>query len=127
MSIDLKARLRNKAFWVAMASAIGLLLQQLGINWLPDNYKDIVNTILVITTMLGITVDTSTTGIGDKVPIESNIEAQSSIDKSIDSTIPNAVQASNDNLASSKIQVADPNNVQVIGQEVSHISADKPQ
>jgi phi LC3 family holin len=128
MSIDLKARLRNKAFWVAMASAIALLIQQLGFkNLIPSNYADIVNSILSILVMLGIIIDPSTTGIGDKVPIESNIEAQSSIDKSIDSTIPNAVQASNDNLASSKIQVADPNNVQVIGQEVSHISADKPQ
>jgi uncharacterized membrane protein len=63
--IDWKARLRNKTFWVAMASAIGLLLQQLGFNFLPDNYKDIVNTVLVITTMLGITVDTSTNGISD--------------------------------------------------------------
>lgn len=63
--IDWKARLRNKTFWVAMASAIGLLLQQLGVNFLPDNYKDIVNTVLVITTMLGITVDTSTNGISD--------------------------------------------------------------
>ena len=66
-SIDLKARLRNKTFWVAMASAIAMLSQQLGVNVIPSNYADIVNTVLMILTMLGIVVDTSTTGISDQV------------------------------------------------------------
>lgn len=65
--IDLKSRLQNKAFWVAMASAVALLIQQLGLKILPSNYSDIVNTVLTILTMLGIVVDTSTTGISDKI------------------------------------------------------------
>lgn len=66
LGIDLQARLKNKAFWVAMASAIALLVQQLGLNIIPNNYTEIVNTILTILTMLGIIVDTSTPGLSDK-------------------------------------------------------------
>jgi len=75
LGIDLKSRLRNKTFWVAMASAIALLVQQLGLNILPTNYSEIVNTILTILTMLGIFVDTSTTGICDKVSTATNIDS----------------------------------------------------
>lgn len=67
LSIDLKARLKNKSFWVAMVSAIAILAQQLGLNIIPANYTEIVNTVLIILTMLGIVVDTSTTGISDQV------------------------------------------------------------
>ena len=66
-SIDLKSRLKNKAFWVAMASAIAILAQQLGLNIIPSNYTEIVNTVLMLLTMGGIVVDTSTTGISDQV------------------------------------------------------------
>ena len=66
-SIDLKSRLKNKAFWVAMASAIAMLAQQLGLYIMPSNYIEIVNTVLMILTMVGIVVDTSTTGISDQV------------------------------------------------------------
>jgi uncharacterized membrane protein len=73
-NIDLKARLKNKAFWVAMASSIAILAQQLGLNVVPSNYTEIVNTVLMILTMLGIVVDTSTTGIGDKITLtETNL------------------------------------------------------
>lgn len=77
LGIDLKARLKNKAFWVAMASSIGLLVQQFGVN-LPGNYTVIVNTILTILTMLGIIVDTSTLGIGDNVNVTKTIDSADS-------------------------------------------------
>ena len=67
LGIDLKARLKNKAFWVSMASAIAILAQQLGLNIIPSNYTEIVNTVLMILTMAGIVVDTSTPGISDQV------------------------------------------------------------
>ena len=67
LGIDLKARLKNKAFWVSMASAIAMLAQQLGLNIIPSNYTEIVNTVLIILTMAGIVVDTSTPGISDQV------------------------------------------------------------
>lgn len=67
LSIDLKARLKNKTFWVAMASAIALLAQQLGLKIIPNNFSDIVNTVLMLLTMLGIIVDTSTIGVSDSI------------------------------------------------------------
>lgn len=68
LTIDLKSRMKNKTFWVAIASAIVLLIQQLGFrDLIPSNWLDIVNTSLSILVMLGIVVDTSTPGISDQV------------------------------------------------------------
>lgn len=64
--IDWKSRIKNKTFWVALMSAIVLLTQQLGLDVFPDNIGEIVNTVLLIATILGIVVDPSTDGIADK-------------------------------------------------------------
>ena len=55
-----KSRIRNKTFWVALTSAIVLLTQQLGLNIFPDNIGDIINTLLLIFTILGVIVDPTT-------------------------------------------------------------------
>ncbi len=81
LGINLQARLKNKAFWVAMASAIALLVQQLGLNIIPDNYTEIVNTILTILTMLGIIVDTSTPGLSDQTTNDTAETVQASDSK----------------------------------------------
>ena len=68
MNIDWKARLTNKTWWVSIISALVLLSQQLGLDlsqYIPQNYVDIINTVFLILTLLGITVDTSTDGISD--------------------------------------------------------------
>ena len=64
--MDLKARMKNKAFWVALMSALVLLAQQLGLDIFPPNIMDITNTVLLILTILGEFVDTSTEGILDR-------------------------------------------------------------
>ena len=61
-----KSRIRNKTFWVALTSAIVLLTQQLGLNIFPTNIGEIVNTILLIFTILGVIVDPTTPSILDK-------------------------------------------------------------
>ena len=58
-------RLRNKAFWVALASAIVLLAQQLGLSIFPNNIADIINTVLAILTIAGVIIDPSTPGVTD--------------------------------------------------------------
>ena len=58
-------RLRNKAFWVTLASAIVLLAQQLGLKIFPSNIADIVNSVLAILTIAGVIIDPSTPGITD--------------------------------------------------------------
>jgi phi LC3 family holin len=68
LNIDLKARLKNKTFWVSIIGAILLLSQQLGLDasrFIPKNYVDIINTVFSILAMVGIVVDTSTPGISD--------------------------------------------------------------
>ena len=78
MKIDWQARLLNKTWWVSIISAIVLLFQQLGFvdlaNYIPKNYADIVNTIFIILTLLGITVDTSTKGVSDSVEQNKDLE-----------------------------------------------------
>ena len=61
-----KPRIRNKTFWVALTSAIVLLTQQLGFNIFPDNISDIINTLLLIFTILGVIVDPTTPSILDE-------------------------------------------------------------
>ena len=72
--MDWKARLKNKTFWVSLTAAMVLLSQQLGLNIFPKNIADIVNTILLIATILGVIVDPSTEGISDKKDIEKKVE-----------------------------------------------------
>lgn len=67
--INLESRMKNKTFWIALLGAIVLLAQQCGIDaskFVPKNYVDIINTIFVILTILGIVVDPSTPGISDQ-------------------------------------------------------------
>jgi phi LC3 family holin len=75
LTLDLKARLRNKTFILSMLGAIVLLIQQLGFkNLIPSNLSDIINTILSILVMLGIVVDTSTKGVSDKVVQDATVQ-----------------------------------------------------
>lgn len=65
MKLDLKARLRNKYFWVSMLSLVVLLLNQLGVE-LPIDINDIGGTILAMAVLLGIVVDNGSEGFYDK-------------------------------------------------------------
>jgi phi LC3 family holin len=65
MSIDLKARLTNKGFWVALISAIVGVTQLLGYKIFADNWADILNSILGILVIMGVVIDPSTPGISD--------------------------------------------------------------
>lgn len=64
--INWKSRLRNKAFLVALASALVMLIQQLGFNFIPENWQDVFNAVLTVLMSLGIVIDPSTQGISDK-------------------------------------------------------------
>ena len=65
MKLDIKARLRNKYFWVSMLSLVVLLLDQLGVK-LPVDINEIGGTILSMAVLLGIIVDNSSEGFSDK-------------------------------------------------------------
>ena len=65
MKLDIKARLRNKYFWVSMLSLVVLLLDQLGIK-LPIDINEIGGTILSMAVLLGIIVDNGSEGFSDR-------------------------------------------------------------
>lgn len=70
MNIAWKKRLESKSWWVGIISLVILLSQQFGFDltvYIPKNYVDIINTIFAILIALGVTVDTSTSGISDSV------------------------------------------------------------
>jgi phi LC3 family holin len=66
MNINWKTRFTNKTFLIALASSVVLLTQQLGLNLFPNNWRDILNTILTIFILLGVVIDPSTAGISDQ-------------------------------------------------------------
>lgn len=73
MKINIKKRFTNKAFVASFISVCILLIQQLGLGqFLPSNLMDIVNTVLLLLTMLGIFVDGTTDGISDSEAVMNN-------------------------------------------------------
>lgn len=78
MGIDLKKRMKNKAFWAALAAAVVMLvfniLEACNVK-IPITYDEILNIVnifLTILVMFGVVVDTSTPGVSDKT--ESNTD-----------------------------------------------------
>ena len=64
MKLDIKARLKNKYFWISFISLVVLLLDQLGIQ-LPFDLSAISGTLLSMAVLLDIVVDNGTEGFGD--------------------------------------------------------------
>ena len=71
--INLKVRIRNKTFWLALIPAVLVLVQVcaalFGYNWdfagLQTKLIAIVNALFVLLSILGIVVDPTTAGISD--------------------------------------------------------------
>lgn len=153
LTINLGARSRNKAFILSMVGAIVLLIQQLGFkDLIPNNYSDIVNSVLSILVMLGIVVDPSTPGISDQVVATTTVQAINTSEEvktedsttSINNTVTEnsqsdssdaSVSSSNkesetntntDTSASSKVVVDNPDNIQEAGKEVNAKAATSP-
>jgi phi LC3 family holin len=64
--MDIKSRLKNKAFWVSLAAFIALMGKTFNLFVVPDNYDQLVNMFLGLLTMLGIIINPTTEGITDK-------------------------------------------------------------
>ena len=65
MKIDIKARFKNKYFWVSFLSLVVMLLKQLNVE-LPFDINEIGGTILSMAVLLGIIVDNGSEGFSDK-------------------------------------------------------------
>ena len=64
MKLDIKARLKNKYFWVSFLSLVVMLLKQLNVE-LPFDINEIGGTILSMAVLLGIIVDNGSEGFSD--------------------------------------------------------------
>lgn len=74
--MDLKARFKNKAFLMALVSAVLLLLKNFGLGqYIPENIDSIVNGFITIGILLGVIADTSTPGISDQVVSDVTVQA----------------------------------------------------
>lgn len=77
--MDLKARFHNKAFLMALAGAILILLKNLGLDqYIPANIDSILNGLITIGILLGVITDTSTPGISDQVISDATVKAVNS-------------------------------------------------
>ena len=73
MKINLKVRLKNKVFWIAIIPAILLLIKtvanvfglELNLSMLESNLIDVVESVFLVLGIIGIVADPTTTGIGD--------------------------------------------------------------
>lgn len=65
----LKARLKNKAFWLTLASTIALTGKVFHLYTVPEDYNVFVDAILTLLTLLGVIIDPSTPGISDNKDI----------------------------------------------------------
>lgn len=71
--MDIKKRLKNKTFWVALIPAILLVIQSVlavfnvtvDFAWLSDKLLEVVNTVFTLLVVLGVVVDPTTKGIMD--------------------------------------------------------------
>lgn len=65
MGINWKLRLQNKTFWLTLIPLLVLLLQQVGLNIVPENWEEVFNTIMAILTLIGAVNDPTTKGLTD--------------------------------------------------------------
>ena len=134
--MDLKARFKNKAFLIALVSAILLLLKKFGLGqYIPENIDSIVNGFITIGILLGVITDTSTPGISDQVISNVTIKAINSQEQvkaeasttAINNTVSENSQSVQPNLtASAKINVDNPENIVEDGQKVNPVTATSP-
>ncbi|HFU3729556.1 TPA: phage holin [Streptococcus suis] len=63
--INWGVRLRNSTFWWTLVPLGVLLTQQLGFNWVPENWEAVFGTVMSILTVVGIINDPTTAGVAD--------------------------------------------------------------
>ena len=141
LTLDLKARFRNKAFLMALASALLLLLKNFGLGqYIPENVDSIVNGFITLGILLGVVTDTSTPGISDKFIQDATVQSINQANEpkkeikteftttEINNKVSeNSQDAATENFdARSKIIVDNPENIQEAGKEVNAIAFTSP-
>lgn len=65
MKFNLKEQIRNKYFWISVASLIVLTAQQFDLNIIPDGFQEYINTVLTVLVGMGILNNNMTNGLGE--------------------------------------------------------------
>ena len=65
MKFNLKEQIKNKSFWLSVTALLVLTAQQFGLDFLPNNFPDSVNSALTILVGMGIITDFKTDGFGE--------------------------------------------------------------
>lgn len=65
MKFNIKEQIKNKSFWLSITALLGLTVQQFGLDFLPNNFQDFVNSVLTILVGMGIITDFKTDGFGE--------------------------------------------------------------
>lgn len=65
MKFNIKEQVKNKSFWLSVTALIILVAQQFGLDFIPNNFQDFVNSILTILVGMGIITDFKTDGFGE--------------------------------------------------------------
>lgn len=63
--MNLKSRMKNKYFWVALVALVVAVIKQFNPNLIPEGYETTVNIILTSLVTMGILLDPSSPGLGD--------------------------------------------------------------
>ena len=73
MKLNLKVRIKNKAFWLSLIPALALVVQavaavfgyEINLSTMVGKIQAVVNAVFALLVILGIVVDPTTEGIGD--------------------------------------------------------------
>ena len=65
MKFNIKEQIKNKSFWLSITALLVLTVQQFGLDFLPNNFQDFVNSVLTILVGMGIITDFKTDGFGE--------------------------------------------------------------
>lgn len=78
LMLDLKARLKNMHWWIGVISTIILIGKYFNFDitdYIGKDWQTLVGLVFGLLALLGITVDTSTQGVSDKVVQETTVQA----------------------------------------------------
>lgn len=78
LMLDLKARLKNKHWWIGVISTLILIGKYFNFDitdYIGKDWQTLVGLIFGLLALLGITVDTSTQGVSDKIIQETTVKA----------------------------------------------------
>lgn len=76
--MDLKSRIKNPVWWISLVGAIAIIASYFGYDItkiVGQDWKGLIGAIFSLLTILGITADTSTKGISDKVIQDATVQA----------------------------------------------------